>query len=110
MGNPWILREWENKALKRYHNVHDQVRATVTLAEVEMDLERTDEGERHLVKAQKILDRLVLYIATNHLEDSVPKTTDLEVRIKNDLGRLQGRGIANSRSSLDSRPTFGRTG
>ena len=92
----------DEEAVKRkyYHILHDRVRATVTLAEVEMDLNYPRESETHLRIRDKILLKLDEYTTKNHLQGKVPTTNDLVQRIKNGNKRLQGMGIAKSRSSV----------
>ena len=90
----------EGRRRKYYHILHDRVRATVTLAEVEMDLNDPGESKTHLRSCAKILRKLVDYTTANHLEGKVPSNSDLETRIKIVNKRLQGMGIANSRSSV----------
>jgi hypothetical protein len=100
----------EGAKRKYYHNLHDRVRATVTLAEVEMDLSDAQESKSHLKNCQMILQNLVAYTSANGLEGKVPTTFDLAARIKKGNKRLEGLDVANRRSSLDARPRSAQAG
>jgi serine/threonine protein kinase len=73
---------------KYYHNLHDRLRATVTLAEVEMDLNNPQDCRTHLVSGLRTLDRLVQYIDSNGLNGKVPKTDDLDTRLERGCSRF----------------------
>jgi serine/threonine protein kinase len=103
-------RKYETAKRKYHHHLHDRLRATVTLAEVEIDLNDLQNGKKHLGSSKSILDELVEYTTSNDLTGKVPATGDLEKRIENGKSRLQGMGIASSRSSLESLPKAGRAG
>jgi serine/threonine protein kinase len=64
---------------KVYHVMHDRLRATVTLAEVELDLLHVDAGKKSYTQAAEMLQPLRDYIKGHEL--NVPKTDDLEKRL-----------------------------
>jgi hypothetical protein len=78
----------EDSNFKLYHNLHDRLRATVTLAEVEMSLDNPQECRTHLVSALKTLDRLVQHIDSSGLKDKVPKPDDLDTRLERGCSRF----------------------
>jgi serine/threonine protein kinase len=82
---------------KRYHNLHDRVRATVTLAEVEMDLYNSRDCKTHLLSGLRFFDQLVQHIDSSGLNDKVPKTDDLDVRLERGCSRFLALDAAMSR-------------
>jgi serine/threonine protein kinase len=103
-------RKDEAAKRKYYHHLHDRLRATVTLAEVEIDLNDLQNGKKHLGWCENIRKELDEYTTSNDLTGKVPATGDLERRIKIGNSRLKDMGIASSRSSLESLPKAGQTG
>jgi len=95
---------------KHYHKLHNHLRAMVTLAEVEMDLNDPQTSRTDFQRCEEILQTLVEYTNANDLKDKVPATGDLKERISDGNNRLQGMGIANSRSLLGSRPRSSQAG
>jgi hypothetical protein len=73
---------------KRYHNLHDRLRAIVTLSEVEIDLKYSQDCRTHLVSGLKALDRLVEHIESSGMKDKVPKTDDLDTRLERGCSRF----------------------
>jgi serine/threonine protein kinase len=100
------------EAVKRkyYHNLHDQLRATVTLAEVEMDLSDARASKAHLLSCEQIHQTLLQYTTAYNLKGKVPATDDLAERINKGYERLQEMGIATSRSSSETRSKSGQPG
>jgi hypothetical protein len=105
-----FLNSDEDAKRKYHHHLHDRLRATVTLAEVEIDLNDLQNGKKHLGWCENIRKELDEYTTSNDLTGKVPATGDLERRIKIGNSRLKDMGIASSRSSLESRPKAGQAG
>jgi serine/threonine protein kinase len=79
----------EKQALIKYYVIQHRLRATVALADVELDLSSWEEATKHLDEGEESLRGLSKYIESNRLE--VAKTTYLEQRIKDGRSRLQHR-------------------
>ena len=77
----------EYHALKAYYVIQHRLRATVALAEVEVDLAMPGEAEKHLKECRKSAGRLATYIAWKKL--SVPPADQFEERIKDAFSRLR---------------------
>jgi hypothetical protein len=73
---------------KRYHILHDRLRAIVTLSEVELDLKYPQDCRTHLVSGLKALDRLVEHIESNGMKGKVPRTDDLDTRLERSCSRF----------------------
>jgi len=101
-----ILNQWsfdEDQKTKVYHSLHDRLRATVTLAEVETDLGRVDEAAKSFRRAERLRVQLVGNIEANKLTGKVPPPTDLEQRLDVGQRRLQGQDIAKGPPANPSR-------
>jgi hypothetical protein len=82
-------RKFGEQALIKYYVIQHRLRATVALADVEMDLSSWDEATKHLDEGEEALRDLSKYIESKRLE--VAKRTYLEQRIKDGRSRLQHR-------------------
>ncbi len=76
-----------SQASLKYYVIQHRLRATVTLAEVELDLAMPKEAKEHLEACREAAGRLAKYIKSNKLK--VPPTDRLERRINDALLRLQ---------------------
>jgi serine/threonine protein kinase len=83
--------------LKRYRVLHDQVRATLTQAEVELALEKFGEADQHLQNAREMIGWLKNAARVNGL--TVPSPINLTKRLEENTNRLRSReGVASSQS------------
>ncbi len=83
----------DQKRMPFYHVLHDRLRAMLTRAEVEADLSRSSDGKSSLRRATSMLKPLNDYIEIYRLKEKVPRTDDLESRLKALDGRLTLTGM-----------------
>jgi serine/threonine protein kinase len=89
------IRFYHDHELKEYHALRDSVRATITLAEVELDLSLRESAARHTNASSKMIGRLEERInAMNASGYTLPDTKRLTVRL--DKLRAQTSGGAGS--------------
>ncbi len=82
---------------KEYRIVNDKARATLTLAEVETDLEASSDAESHLIASQKLISKLQALSDGNSAK--LPPPQRLQKRLGIDRKRLVlGQGMASTRS------------
>ena len=92
----------EKQALIEYYVIQHRLRATVTLAEVELDLAMPSEAMKHLDECREAAGSLTKYIESNKL--NVPSTAKMEARINVALLRLHESGRGPSLHKWPSRP------
>ncbi len=98
--------------LKHYRVLHDQARATLTQAELELTLGSFDDADRHLNNVHEMIGSLNVSARASKLK--VPAPISLSLRLKEDKERLRFRvGLASGESRLtpsDSSILGGRSG
>jgi serine/threonine protein kinase len=85
-------RRLYDKQLKVYRVLHDQARAMVTQAEVELENNLSDEAAKHLRACGRSITRLIEH--ANYYKLKVPKPTELTDRKEAGSQRLKGLGYA----------------
>jgi hypothetical protein len=91
---------------KEYRVLHDKVRLMLTLEEVEMDLARLTDAEKHLRRARSMFDELTQRV--NLAKSSglrVPNIDQLAKRMTDDLRKLKE--ALSSRDQSQARPSSG---
>jgi serine/threonine protein kinase len=82
----------EDQSRKRYFVMYDKARVTLTLADVEIDLNRRAEAEKELKKSKEFKDELVAYVSSYKLKKNPAQLTK---RISDILNRLSALGLGD---------------
>jgi hypothetical protein len=94
----------EKQVLIKYYVIQHRLRATVALADVELDLASWEEATKHLDEGEESLRALSKYIESNRNRLEVAKPTYLEQRIKDGRSRLQHRSESKVLSTRHPSP------
>jgi serine/threonine protein kinase len=100
-----IHRFASDQELQEYHALRDKLRATITLAEVELDLSRRESAASHLKACSQMVDPLIRSIAAlKAIGSNVPDATRLKRRLDDALERLHKPASGTIGSSPDPQP------